>query len=116
MQKERITGPVILLAMAAVALIWHISDSRFTPRYHQRNDPQIDFPEQKFLAAGPVDINRATAEELEAIPRIGPSLAKKMIEFRSAKGMINDINELLDIKGIGPRLLTTIGPYLTTEK
>jgi len=77
-----------------------------------RNDLLSLFPEQRFLIDGPFDINTATVEELEAIPYIGPSMARKISEFRDKHGLIARPEELLEINGVGPRILERIGPYI----
>lgn len=109
-----IKGAITLLAVAVAAIALQNIDLQ--PAQIKTVLSNSRFAEQRSLIAGPVDLNTATAEELEAVPRIGPSLAKKIIEFRAEKGRINDINELLDIKGVGVRLLKTISPYLRAEK
>jgi competence protein ComEA len=68
------------------------------------------------LFAGLVDINRATAAELEALPGIGPSLAAQIIAYREANGPFASVELLLDVPGIGDaklaaiRELVTVGP------
>jgi competence protein ComEA len=60
-----------------------------------------------------VNINTATAEELEALPRIGPALAQRIIAYRRAHGAFQKVDDLLAVKGIGPALLATLRPYVT---
>jgi competence protein ComEA len=52
-----------------------------------------------------LNINTATAVELEALPGIGPSLAEKIVEHREDNGLFNSVEELLDVSGIGPAKL-----------
>ena len=61
-----------------------------------------------------INVNTATAEELEALPRIGPALAQRIIAYRQAHGPFQKVDDLLAVKGIGPALLETIRPYVTT--
>jgi len=49
-----------------------------------------------------VNINTATAEELEALPRIGPALAQRIIEYRQVHGPFQAIEEIVEVRGIGP--------------
>nr|BAL53756.1 competence protein ComEA [uncultured Acetothermia bacterium]BAL59454.1 competence protein ComEA [Candidatus Acetothermum autotrophicum] len=53
----------------------------------------------------PLDLNIATLEELIDLPGIGPVLAKRIIEYREAHGGFKNIEELLQIRGIGPKRL-----------
>lgn len=52
-----------------------------------------------------VYINRATQAELEALPGIGPSLAARIIAYRTENGRIADLDDLDNVSGIGPALL-----------
>jgi len=59
-----------------------------------------------------VDLNRATAEELEAIPGIGPTLAQRVIEYRREKGAFLSVEEVVAVPGIGPALYARIADRL----
>ena len=52
-----------------------------------------------------VDLNSATALQLEALPGVGPSTAKAIVTYRAAHGPFATINDLLDVRGIGPAKL-----------
>ena len=53
------------------------------------------------VAAGPVNLNSATAEELDALPGIGPSTAAKIVAYRQAHGAFRSLSELDAVPGIG---------------
>lgn len=57
----------------------------------------------------PVDVNTASAQELEAIPGVGPATAARIIENRPYA----TVDDLLRVKGIGPATLEKIRPYVT---
>jgi competence ComEA-like helix-hairpin-helix protein len=57
---------------------------------------------------GRVDLNRATAAELETLPRIGPALAARIVADRSARGSFARIEDLDRVKGIGPAILAAL--------
>lgn len=61
---------------------------------------------------GPVDLNAATAVELEALPGIGPALAGRIVEWRSANGRFTSVDELQQVSGIGPRVLERLAPLV----
>ena len=65
-------------------------------------------------AAGVVNINTAEPEQLQLLPRVGPALADRIIEFREAHGPFGSIDELVAVKGIGETSLAKLEPYVTT--
>ncbi len=58
-------------------------------------------PEYKITLRIPISINTSTAKELEAIPHIGPHMAKKILYYRSLHGPFKSKEEIMKIKGIG---------------
>lgn len=57
---------------------------------------------------GLVAINRASPAELEALPGVGPVLAKRIVSYREEKGLFQEVEDLLDIPGIGESKLESI--------
>ena len=51
--------------------------------------------------SGPVNINTASAEELDTLPGIGPAMAQRIIEFRETEGAFTSIEDIKKVKGIG---------------
>ena len=60
-----------------------------------------------------VNVNAATAEQLEALPRVGPTLAKRIVDDRNANGPFGSIEDLQRVKGIGPAMAKTLAPRVT---
>ncbi|MFP3948289.1 MAG: ComEA family DNA-binding protein [Gemmatimonadota bacterium] len=50
----------------------------------------------------PIDVNRATADELQTLRGVGPVLAQRILELRREKGRFRSVEELLEVRGIGP--------------
>jgi len=50
-----------------------------------------------------VNLNTATAEQLQTLPGIGPAMAKRVLEYRAKVGKFTKIEELLNVKGIGEK-------------
>jgi competence protein ComEA len=61
----------------------------------------------------PVSVNRADASELEALPGVGPALAERIVRYRSTNGPFQRVEDLDNVRGIGPATLAKIAPYIT---
>jgi competence protein ComEA len=64
-------------------------------------------------AEGVVNINNASAEQLAYLPRIGPAVASRIVEFREQNGPFKEATDLLLVRGIGDRTFELIQPYVT---
>ena len=64
-------------------------------------------------ASRPIDINRATAAELEALPGIGPALAQRIVADREVNGPFRRPQDLTRVAGIGAKTLEKLLPYIT---
>jgi competence protein ComEA len=56
-------------------------------------------------ADGKVDLNAATQDDLETLPRIGPALAQRILDWREKNGRFRAVDDLLAVPGIGDKLL-----------
>ncbi|WP_053333767.1 ComEA family DNA-binding protein [Gemmatimonas phototrophica] len=60
-----------------------------------------------------VDVNAATAQELETLPRVGPALAKRIVEWRDRHGPFSRLEELRHVRGIGPSTVRLLDSLVT---
>ncbi|PWH86255.1 phospholipase D-like domain-containing protein [Brumimicrobium oceani] len=60
----------------------------------------------------PLNLNKATAKELELIPSVGPKTAESIIAYRDNKGGFKQLEELTQIRGIGIKTLEKLKPFL----
>lgn len=59
-----------------------------------------------------VDINTAELNELIAIPEIGQTLAQRIVDYRKQHGPFKDVQDLRHVRGIGPKTLERLKPFL----
>ena len=72
-------------------------------------------PENRAGDEFPININTASADELQRIPNVGPVMAGKIIDFRTQVGTIVDIEELLAVDGIGEKTIEVLKEYCVAE-
>jgi competence protein ComEA len=60
-----------------------------------------------------VDLDRAAEAELDALPGIGPALARRIVEDRSRNGPFGSMEALQQVRGIGPSLAGKLAPLVT---
>jgi competence protein ComEA len=65
--------------------------------------------------AGVVNINNADASTLALLPRVGPAMATRIVEFREENGAFKAVDDLLLVRGIGERTLELMKRYITLE-
>ena len=71
--------------------------------------------EASTASVGKLDLNRATAEELETLPGVGPVLAERILTYRQEAGNFRSVEELLQVEGIGKARLEGLRDYVTVE-
>src|SRR4029077_7487963 len=71
---------------------------------------------KKIPPTAPLDLNTATAAQLAQVPSIGASTAKAIVQFRQKSGLFEGVEDLLAIRGISPRKLEQIRPYVNISK
>jgi competence ComEA-like helix-hairpin-helix protein len=62
---------------------------------------------------GVVNVNKASAEQLQLLPRIGPVVAQRIIAFRDENGALKSTEELMLVRGIGERTFEGLEAYVT---
>ncbi len=62
-----------------------------------------------------VNINTASAEQLAQLPRVGPSLSQRIVDFRKENGNFKKTEDLILVKGIGEKTFKNLEPFITVE-
>lgn len=64
-------------------------------------------------SSGPVNLNSATAEQLDTLDGVGPATAQKILEYRQQHGGFSSVDDLSQIPGIGPKKLEALRAQVT---
>lgn len=78
----------------------------------------IDVAHEPLVAASvtqPVDLNVAGKDALESLPGIGPTLASRVIAYREEHGPFGSVQDLVGVKGLGPKSVARLGSLVTVE-
>ncbi len=59
-----------------------------------------------------LDLNRATEQELETLPGIGPVMAARIVQYRTENNRFATVDELDEVKGIGEKKLEKLRPFV----
>jgi competence protein ComEA len=92
------SGSATVMSPSAVS---SLSDQQATPAVPKRSH------------GGLLNLNRATEQDFDALPGIGPQLAERIMEYRQSVGGFQSLDELRAVKGIGKRKLERIRPLVT---
>jgi competence ComEA-like helix-hairpin-helix protein len=72
-------------------------------------------PEPEPIKPQKININTASQQELELLPRVGPSMAKAIIAYRTTKGRFRSLADLDKVEGIGPKTVERLAPLVTVD-
>ena len=82
--------------------------------------PAVSLPDRSATAPVPkrshqglLDLNRATEQDFDSLPGIGPKLAERIMEHRQSLGAFHSLDELREVKGIGKKKFERIRPLVT---
>ena len=67
------------------------------------------------VISAPININTASQTELEQLPGIGVAMSQRIIDYRTQYGSFDSIDELQNVKGIGPKVFAKIKDYVTVN-
>lgn len=91
----------MLLAFAAAPLTAQAAGEKATPA--------------AAAAQAPVNVNQATAKQLESLPGVGKVTAESIVAYRTQKGPFASVDDLGKVKGIGPKTLEKLRPLVAVR-
>jgi len=107
-------GPTQEADLEALNLALEVRDQQQVRVPRAGESVALELPERS-APVGQLNINTATAVELEALPRIGPTIAENIIAYREAHGPFRSVDDLLDVPLIGPTTLETLKDLVTVQ-
>jgi len=85
-----------------------------------RDEARPEAPRTRASATGlpsqPIDINTANAALLERLPRVGPAMAQRIIDYREAHGPFTRIEDLKRVRGIGDKTFEQMQPHVRVRE
>lgn len=105
-----------LLALTALFLVTAVSVRLLMPRAAASQYTVEALTPSEETEEDRVNINTASASELDALPGIGPVLAQRIIDRRTERGPFTSVEELLEVDGIGQATLDGLREFITVKE
>lgn len=102
---QQTLATLALMALLAGAGWWWTQRERLVDASAMQHTP----------AAFVVDVNRAPWMELAQLPGVGETLARRMVEYRQEHGPFHSLEQLRQVRGMGPKTFEKIAGHLTVE-
>jgi comEA protein len=102
-------------ALSLLLLCLLVANTAFFPLDSVKKDPPKSIPQTRPAQGSKVNINRATLEELQALPGIGPAMAKRIVDYRKKNPPFRRVEDLLIIRGISKAKLDKLRDRVKLE-
>ncbi len=108
-KEQRTLAAICGLCLLWFAITW-VGSGGHRGEWVRLASPDFERRPVRFL----VDVNTASRREMTALPRIGPTLAGRIVESRERSGPFADVYALRRVRGIGPRTVQRLRPFTVT--
>jgi comEA protein len=101
-----------LMSIALVVLSLGVAAPSLTAATDQ-DAPTRQTPKPAPSDAPALNLNSATAAELEKLPGVGPATAARIVEYRTKNGAFKKVEDLMNVRGIGEKTFLSLKPLIT---
>jgi competence protein ComEA len=104
-------GPTASANLQAIALASRVVDGQrvYVPAIGEAVTPDTAVT----APPAPLDLNQATVEQLDDLPGVGPATAQAIVDYRNRNGPLTSVDDLLEVRGIGPAKLDAFRDLVT---
>ncbi len=117
---QQLTRSYVTLSLFALAILVGFSGMAFADEDMDKGmgdtmSEPMDKDMDDMMSEGMVNVNVATAKQLETLPGIGKELAQRIIDYRTSAGAFKSVQELVKVKGIGKETLAKMEARLMVD-
>ena len=111
--RARLPPPTSAESAALDRQLVRVDSARSAKRSGPKRPKKTEAARAEVPDSQPLEINDATAVRIEALPGIGPALAKRIVAHRDSVGSFADLAALCEVRGVGPALAKRLRPLVT---
>lgn len=104
--------PTVFIILLTIGLVWYNAATapKHLPAVVTERVQLNPYPELEGVL---IDLNTADTDSLQILPGIGPEKARRIVEYVAANAPLTEVEQLLEVEGIGNATLDTIRPFIT---
>ncbi|WP_127579765.1 ComEA family DNA-binding protein [Paenibacillus koleovorans] len=114
--RDPVQSNGLVVRNEAMAALFQDGDEAPTSPRAAASTPRASASPVPAQPARKINLNRATVSQLDRLPGIGPAKAEAIVAYRTQIGSYQRVEQLLEVKGIGPKLYAALLPVVTLEE